>query len=867
VPLLLVTAVVSRLVTDRQDIVHATTALADQAMALTDLAVLRTRVFEERRQYETVAQSASLGLSPDAVSSLIGMEVVADPGPARAATDAALAAVPPADRPFPPGVLRSLRADIDASSVSLEDVSTRFSALESGTVASLDGAISALSDRAVEIGDVRLERAVDAMADSVAVASQRGHQIQSLAALWFLGGDSIVPAMADLAQTAELYRRTATRLSSSSVVPVAEAWRTNQATGADFDAAIAVELGGRLGEAPRDPADLRALGRVLGSGLRHYEQLSALPEIAATAVSDRAVARGDEARAQAERATAAAVASVVFALAAALWFGRSIARPLRTLTEQIRRVGDGDLALEPLPLTGPPEIRVASAAFNDVAANLGLLEQKALALAEADFARPAVDAPLPGRLGDALSASMHVLSSSILERQQLQERLQHQATHDALTGLANRRSAIETLTAALARSSRSGDPIALSFLDLDDFKATNDSSGHSVGDQLLQVVAERMVAAARQGDLVARFGGDEFVLIAERVGGAADAMALVRRVLDSISLPITLDGRQHHIRASAGVVLSQPSDDAMTLLAKADQAVYRSKRRAPSAVELYDETLQQALRHHSEVEAALKAMLAAGGQELELEYQPILDATTGEVQSLEALVRWNRPGEGQIRPDRFIPIAEESDLISELDRWVLQAATRQLAAWSVHHEFRRVSVSVNISGRHVTDPSFVENVLSALAQSSVDAHRLVLEITETALVSDFPSAAAQIDAVRALGVQVAVDDFGTGHTGLAHVRTMTVDEIKIDQTFTAELPEVTELVRLVMDLGRHLGVRTVAEGVETAEQAEVLRALGCGLLQGYLFCPALPPKALLHWMQGRSLAGLPSGPPAVTTRG
>ncbi|MEX2294043.1 MAG: EAL domain-containing protein [Acidimicrobiales bacterium] len=853
-PLLLVATLVGLFVQDRLETVRATSDLRHHTDALVNLAVLRARVFEERRQFEMVAQSASVGLSPAEVSDLLGMDVVEDPSAARAATDRALRDVTSANRPFPASTLRGLRSSIDRAALSTSEVGLRYSAMESLTVASLDAALGDVGTQAVRIGDVVVERSVETMADAVTVAGLRGRQIQALVGIWFAADSAKVSAVAELARSTELYEQTAASLNETNVVVVAARWRDLRGSGTIFTEAIDVELAGGVGSG-RDGSDLHYIGQVLGDGLRSYGELSSLPEIASGGVAEAAAARGALARTDAERAGAVAVLAIAFALGTAIWFGRSITKPLRLLTDQVRRVSDGDLALSPLPLRGPRELCETSAAFNDVGENLSLIEQKVLALSACDFSGPVATTRLPGRLGEAFSASLQVLSTSVMERHQLQARLLHQATHDSLTGLANRRAVIEALTAGLARSRRSGHLLAVAFIDLDDFKATNDTSGHAIGDLLLQSIGERMRQAARRGDVVARLGGDEFVILAEHVGSDDEVVGIIRRVLDAIGAPISLGGREYSITASAGVVVNHDAeDDALALLAKADLAVYRSKRRSPSALEVYDDQLQLVLRNHAQVESALSAALAAGGDELELQYQPIVDATTGEVVSLEALVRWNRPGEGQIRPDRFISIAEASDLIVKLDQWVLHEALRQLGTWSVHPELRGVTVAVNVSGRHVTDPGFVANVQHALDAGAVAANRLVVEVTETALVRDFARAAAQIDAVRDLGVRVAVDDFGTGHTGLAHVRTLTVDELKIDRTFTGELPAVTEMVQIVMDLGRHLGVTTVAEGVETPQQADALRALGCTHLQGYLFSPALPPEALLHWVQGRARA-------------
>lgn len=718
-PLLLVATLVGMLVQDREGTVHAATILRQHTDDLADLAVLRTRVFEERRQFEMVAQSAAAGLSPAEVSLLLGMEVVEDASPARSATDQALGRVAAADRPFPASRLTGLRSRIDNGSLSTSEVGPHYAALESLTVASLDDALADVRSRAVRTGDVKVERSVQTMTEAVGVAGLRGREIEALVGLWFATEETKVGALAELARSAELYDRTASSLAATEVAVVGSRWAALRSKGTIFAWAIARELAGGS-QAETSVGDLRAIGQVLGDGLRSYQGLSSLPELASRGVADAAAARGRLARQDAERALVAAVLAIAFALGTALWFGRSITKPLRSLTDQVRRVSDGELTWSPLPLRGPRELCETSAAFNDVGQNLALIEQKVLALSACDFSSPVVTKRLPGRLGEALSASLQILSSSIMERHQLQARLLHQATHDSLTGLANRRAVIEALTAALARSRRSGDLLAVAYIDLDDFKATNDTGGHAIGDQLLQSIGERMRLAARRGDVVARLGGDEFVILAEHVAGDDEVMTIVRRMLDAIAEPISLGGRDYSIAASAGVVLNhEATDDALALLAKADLAVYRSKRRSPSAVELYDDQLQLVVRNHAQVEAALSVAIAAGGDELELQYQPIVDAATGEVASLEALVRWNRPGEGQIPPDRFIPIAEASDLIVRLDQWVLHQAMRQLAAWSVHPEMQRVTMAVNVSGRHITDPRFVANVLDALEVSGM----------------------------------------------------------------------------------------------------------------------------------------------------
>lgn len=851
IPLVLLLTVVSQVVLDRMRTVDATVALRDRTAALADLAVLRTRVFDERRQYETVARAAEYGVDAELASELLGMEVTVDPEPVRTATDEALGRIALDDRPFSTEEILRFRSQLDAGALSTDSASRRFDHLETAAVTSLSVVLEEVRGRAVEIGDAVIDQTVRAMADTIDIVGLRGSQLRALSERWFAGDAAAVAALTRLASTAERYHQVADRLDATPVAVVAQAWTTMRGSAPEFDRAIAAG-GNPLGLDGPSP-DLIAAGRVLGDGLRHYDRVADLPELAAVAVTSAATVRGDLARSSAERTGLGALGAMLFALGTALYFGRSITRPLDLLTNQVRRVSDGELTLPPLPLAGPPELAVASSAFNDVVANLDLLERKALALSECDFTKPELSEPLPGRLGEALNASLAVLSGSIIERQQLQSRLLHQATHDALTGLANRRAVVEALAGAVARSQRSGRLVAVAFVDLDDFKSTNDTFGHAVGDALLQAVAQRMEGAARRGDLVARLGGDEFVVVAEDITGTEEAFGLVRRLLEAVGTPIELEGRLFQIKASAGLAINHDGqDDPLALLAKADLAVYRAKQRSPNAIELYDEELQQLVRARNELHGALADTLARGGSELSLHYQPILDAETGRVASLEALLRWHRPEAGSVPPDIFIPVAETSDLIVRLDRWVLARATEQLAAWADHPVLGYVTLAINVSGRHVSDPSFVANVSEALDRSGVPAERIILEVTETALVRDLDGAAAQLEAVRALGVSVAVDDFGTGHTGLNHIRSLTVDEIKIDRSFTADLPAMTNLVQIVIDLARHLDVETVAEGVETAQQARTLGLLGCTRLQGYLFSPAVTPSDLEEWLQTRN---------------
>ena len=553
--------------------------------------------------------------------------------------------------------------------------------------------------------------------------------------------------------------------------------------------------------------------------------------------------------------------SAAVALTVALVAARSISRPLARLANAARSVVQGQLDVERLPASGPAEMAVVADAFNSLMTNLRLLESKAQALAACDFDNEVLSAPLPGQLGASLQDSVRVLAGSIHDRHELQERLAYEATHDTLTDLVNRAAAITSLEQALARARRHTDTTAVLYIDLDNFKQANDLHGHQTGDHILRQVGARLSGAVRTGDMVGRIGGDEFVVIAERVEGPQEAQALAARLVAALSEPVEWQDMRLSTGASIGITLAHGDDaEPLELLAQADLALYQAKQRGGQGVEVYDETLQQRLAERDQVERDLRQDLGQGGRGLVLHYQPLVD-TTGTMLGVEALLRWVRPGHGLLAPDRFIPIAEASDLIIDIDRWVLATAAHQVAAWSSDPDLGGLRVSVNISGRHLLSqrlPGYLAEVLTA---TRIDPQRLTIEITETVLLDDLATVARQLGEVRRLGVQVAVDDFGTGYTSLAHLHSLPVDTIKIDRSFIAGMrdPKDASLVRMIMELAHQLGLNTVSEGVETAEQLQALRALGADHIQGYLIARPMPPEGLQTWAlaQCQGTAGAP----------
>jgi diguanylate cyclase (GGDEF)-like protein len=817
--------------------------------ALRSLVEFDTTLLDERRQL-AVDELATYQIASASDFAAAGVDPV-PAATARHATDAALRRVPFLLRTVSPGDLAHARDQVDQGKV-LASWSVAFDNLSQSAFTAADRQLDAVRETTRSVhGSLALQDAIDTLDDAINVANGTMLEVRDFGRyLW-------APAGKESAYLATLARSNAeldAREHALAITPVERVQRAylGAKSGASaYDTAVWNALRGEHASTLLESG----MATELVQGAQRTGKMSAVPVVALNAVRSAAAATYAEARADARRVVFFGAGALLVSLAVALVAARTIAAPVRRLTAQARRVGRGELDVEPLPASGPPEVAHAASAFNDVVANLRLLEAKAAALAECNLTHPALATPLPGELGQALQRSVEVFSGSLSEQQRLQDRLTQQATHDPLTGLVNRSAAIDAVARGVARSRRTGATIAAIAIDLDDFKRINDFHGHGVGDGVLQKVARRLERAARYGDVVARLGGDEFLLVAENLDGTNDAIALAQRALESVCEPIVVDGHQLVLDASAGIAIdADHHDDARDLLAKAGLAVHRAKQHSESAVELYDPGLQQEFVHRADVEHALAATLARGGDELRLCYQPIIDGNYHELIGVEALVRWDRPGHGTVAPDAFIPVAEMSNLIVDLDRWVLHHATAQLAAWSDQPDLRGITVAVNVSGRHVLHADLTANVRSALDESGLDPRRLIVEVTETVLVDDLHRAGQQLQALRDFGVRVAVDDFGTGYTSLAHLRALPIDEIKIDRSFVSQLDGAQErsLVQMVNELAHHLGVPTVAEGVEEEQHASDLAQLGCDALQGYYFSRPLDPDALAAWSKQRS---------------
>jgi diguanylate cyclase (GGDEF)-like protein len=415
--------------------------------------------------------------------------------------------------------------------------------------------------------------------------------------------------------------------------------------------------------------------------------------------------------------------------------------------------------------------------------------------------------------------------------------LSHLAQHDFLTDLPNRVLLNDRITQAISFAARYSKQLAVMFVDLDGFKSINDSLGHSSGDKLLQLVAGRLVACVRRSDTVSRLGGDEFVVLLYQVEHAEDAAFISKKILSSLAEPFSVEQKQLDISASIGVS-TYPGDgqDAETLIHKADTAMYAAKKLGRNNCQFFRADMQARLLERQSLEGSLRHALSR--DEFTLHYQPKIDLKTGEITGVEALLRWNHPTRGLIAPLQFVPIAEETGLIVPIGQWVLLQACRQARAW-MDAGLSPVRMAVNVSAGEFMAKDFLSGVRAALISTGVDPHNLELELTETVLMRDAESAVRILHALKAIGVQLAVDDFGIGYSSFSYLQRFPLDALKIDRTFINEISAAGEgatILSAMIDIGLSLKHRVIAEGVETAEQLHFLQKKGCSEGQGYFFC-------------------------------
>ncbi|MDO6824218.1 EAL domain-containing protein [Marinobacter sp. 1_MG-2023] len=519
------------------------------------------------------------------------------------------------------------------------------------------------------------------------------------------------------------------------------------------------------------------------------------------------------------------ICSTVFLMVVALLMAMNflMVRPLRQLMGAIREISHGNLAPK-IALSTKDEFGLLGLSFQEMAGNL--------------------------------------------EKSRI--KIERLAYHDSLTGLPNRFRAHENLRHMIALASRESSKMAVLFLDLDNFKRVNDTLGHQVGDELLKEMANRLTSVLRAEDVVqlehsentddilARLGGDEFIILLPRVKGSPDAAKVALRILEIMTVPFQLGENEIYSGSSIGISLF-PDDgtDVDDLIKRADAAMYQAKEQGRNNFQFYSASYNRAAFEHISLEGRLRR--AIENDELELYYQPLIQARTGKIVGLEALLRWNDPLEGIIPPDKFIPIAEDSGLILPIGEWVLREAGYQLSVWQAAG-FTDACVSVNVSAIQLQRQNLGAIVSKVLKDNGLKPAQLELEITETALMKIKSEVISDLDAMRQKGVTISLDDFGTGYSSLSLLQELPIGKLKIDKSFVRDMlvdPKDAALVSAVLFIAKSLGLRSTAEGVETPEQAAHLAGEGCDQLQGYLFCRPLPVADMTRFLKSRKAIGLP----------
>lgn len=446
---------------------------------------------------------------------------------------------------------------------------------------------------------------------------------------------------------------------------------------------------------------------------------------------------------------------------------------------------------------------------------------------------------------------------NLTEQKWMEEKLRHRDFYDALTGLANRALFVNRVEQAVLRLERNASmQCAVLFLDLDRFKAVNDSLGHTIGDQLLSALAGRLESCVRRCDTLARLGGDEFAVLLESIDGLDDALSVCDRIHSTLKTPFKLSGYEVFANISIGVVCSSVGyEKSSDLLRNADTALNRAKSQGGACHTVFDQTMHQ--RAVALWQMANHAQLAVQREELKLRYQPIIDITTSRVVGVEALLRWHHPQHGSISPGKFIPVMEETGVITVIGQWVLREACKQVCEWraSLPDDYP-LKISVNLSARQLAQQNLTEQVAQVLTETGLPEELLRLEVTETAIMHNSQVAVQTLTALKKLNISICIDDFGIGYSSLSRLQQLPIDTLKIDRSFIQNMSVKgggTEILRTIIDLAENLGLDIVAEGVETIEQLETLRQLGCQHVQGFYFARPMMPDDTLRFIQSANL--------------
>jgi diguanylate cyclase (GGDEF)-like protein len=569
------------------------------------------------------------------------------------------------------------------------------------------------------------------------------------------------------------------------------------------------------------------------------------------ASNDEAIARADF-----ERVVLLGASLILITFLTALIVARHMSTSLRHLGRAAALLQTGELDAEDIPAKGPREIVDTAEAFNTMSHTLRAVDAHATAISNGTESEVSL-LPVPGHLGESLR-------NSLSRVQNMADRLRHEAWHDSLTGLTNRAGVWVALEELLNDESET--LLTIMFVDLDRFKRVNDTFGHQVGDVLLTAAGYRLQNAIGEDRVLARLGGDEFLVVATDFDCADDAVVLAEHIATELDEPFTIDGRLLRISASIGVSQEYARGQSVAdILRSADLALYEAKRHRSRSVVFSDDALLQAAVANLRVEEELRGSWTRG--EMSLYLQPLVRPSDGSPASAEALMRWTKADGTMVSPGVFIPLAEESGMIVEIDQWMVNEAARTIAEWRrFGHAAGDIPIAVNISGQHFTDGDLVRTITDACDLHGVEPQCLVVEVTESCAIGDIDHTVAVLDELHKMGIRISLDDFGTGYSSLSYLQQLPIDTVKIDRSFITGLAlggANAKIVELVTALSVVLDLAVVAEGVETEEQARCLEELGIDYLQGFFFAKPMPAALFGNWVEQTS--GFPAlGAPTLT---
>ncbi len=940
---------------------------------LVTLGILRHALTSEGSLAQTLARIKEAGIPTEQLNTVAGMDLDREDGILRNKVDEALVGVDPGTNENGQRFI-ALVEGLDEYRASSDEVRITAAALRDGygeMISALDDWFDDLLDRAAATaaGQSELAAALRSIQAFAAYIDLLNAALDEPALLLDYV-NSFEDALADrnlqvadslLTQDAAIERlrrslppESLEALEAALALPASEAYQANRGS-VLVGTGLVIDNEGEV-----DFSSWGGLSSLAGPMVDRFESLQVLID----PVAEEVTAATAEARADAQEGILQSfliIAMITLAtLILVLLTVRSVGSPLSRLEDRARRMGSGEVHLEPLGPRGPREVAVVAESFDRVMRHLTIVDAQAAALAENDLDRPVLAETLPGPLGRSMRKSVDNLSSTnarlresegransvidtapdaifilgqggIIERvndsaaslvgvdaedllgrplmgtwlevddlddpevhelqrtegtvetsaglaipvmvsastnpdstderttvilrdisgrKRLENELAHQAHHDSLTGLPNRAYALQTLGRALSHARRSALDVAVLFVDLDRFKAVNDTFGHRAGDWVLQTLAGRLQSTLRSSEIIARLGGDEFLVVATGLDNPAAAVEIGRRLEEQLTVPIDLDGGNViTMEGSIGISYSpcgigEPDD----LIRNADTAAYQAKASRTERIQLFDTELSQWLEERKSIELSVRTAIDEG--QLDFHYQPIVDAETGQLVMFEALARWHHPDRGMLGPDQFLPIIEESHMVIEMGRWAIERACTTLAAWADVD----AAISINVSGRHLLDGDVAGDLAEALERTGARADRVVIELTERQILDHLRAVAPRLEAVRAMGVRIALDDFGSGYSALSSLRLLPIDLVKIDRRFVAGIaPENDQahMLEFFTQFATTLDIEVVGVGVETPDQISLLSQLGCTFVQGFEIARPLTATAARAWMDDR----------------